>query len=105
MADPVFSLAPGLDDPDGILNYKVATDARIYSRAVEPLFETKYALSSDGLAPFLIAFDDRAVEFGWEHIISIPKDIVTPYDNLVLLTTMDKLHLSRSASICGYLHW
>ena len=83
-----FALAPALAQ-QGILDFNDVGDKKLYHKAIAPLSEDLYDLSATDLTVFLYQVDDRAVEYGWEGILSIPEDVNVPppNNNLRMLTT------------------
>lgn len=82
----IFSLSPALVNPGQVIDYSTPAGAKVYAAAIKPLSDPLYALDSDGLGNFLLEFDDRIVEYGWETIYSIPNDAVPP---LLHMMTVD----------------
>ena len=72
MAAPVtFALSPALVEP-GILNYGTAEGSSIYKQAIKPLKED-FECTPEGLNVLLAQVKDRAIAFGWTHILEIPR--------------------------------
>ena len=82
----MFAIAPALAT-DGVLDYTDVGAKKLYNRATSPLAEDTYDLSATNLTTFLGDIDTRAVEFGWESILSIPVDVDAEPQVLRLLTT------------------
>ena len=86
---PQFAISPALIN-NGVLNYAVTDDRKLFKQATYPLSEELYDLGPDGLTAFLADVDNRVVIFGMDAIISIPEDAtVQPAANQVMhiLTT------------------
>jgi hypothetical protein len=81
----VFALAPALVNPGQIIDYATPSGAKVYAAAIKPLSESMYLLDSDGLGNFLLEFDDRIVEYGWEEIYTIPDNSVPPILHMMTL--------------------
>jgi hypothetical protein len=86
MAAVFFALSPGLVNPGQLIDYNTTAGAKIYTQSVKPLSDAMYMLDSQGLGNFLLEFDDRLVEFGWEAIFSIPEDIAVVPPVLRMMT-------------------
>jgi hypothetical protein len=93
----VFSLSPALVNPGQLIDYANPAGAKVYASAVKPLCEAMYILDSDGLGNFLLEFDVRLVEYGWEAIFGIPEDVLAVPPILRMMTvdygiiTMDQV--------------
>lgn len=73
-APPVqFSLTPGTFD-GGIINMNSNAGTKIYKNAIAKL-PVEIDCTPKNLKLFLSALEDRAMEYGWEHILEIPNDV------------------------------
>ena len=82
----MFAIAPALAN-EGVLDYTDSGAKKLYNKATAPLSEESYDMSATNLTTFLGDVDTRAVEYGWEPILSIPVDVDADPQVLRLLTT------------------
>ena len=93
-APPAFALGPGrshavldYDDPN-----TGAMATKLYNKAIAPL-EEKFDGEADNLAVFLASMRDRARQFNWHHLITVPIDdgttrnLLTHYGQVSLEST------------------
>ena len=72
---PAFALGPGrshavlnFDDPN-----TGATATKLYNKAISPL-DTKFYGEADNLAVFRVSVRERARQFNWQRLITVPID-------------------------------
>jgi hypothetical protein len=65
-APPLYALCPGQVNPDTPLDFRKATDVKIYNSATEPFNKDKpYNVESPGLMQFMMEVHNRANKHGW----------------------------------------
>ena len=80
-----FALTPALAN-NQVLDYNQPSAIKLYHKATAKL-DKEYDCTSSGLKTFLDQINDRALAYGWTHILDIPEDIDSPLEDLTNLMT------------------
>ena len=83
-AQEIFALTPALYS-NRILDYGTASGQKIFNKSIEKLSESLFDIEPEGIHSFLNSLEDRAMNYGWEAILEIPKDINNAFANLISL--------------------
>ena len=92
-APPQFAHSPALANI-GILDYHTAKGSSIYKQAVKPL-KDEFDCSPSGLNLLLAQLKDRAIMYGWTHILSIPPNLNDPDTTIDIIDGYGQLTLAQ----------
>jgi len=75
--DFVFALAPALVN-QGPIDYSTANGIKLWRVGIEPLAKELFTLELHKFKLFLTTLADRAMTYGWEHVLDILIDVAVP---------------------------
>ena len=86
-ANPVvFSFGPSIANED-LIDYETPNGAKSYRIATAKLQEELFDCEPVGIMQFLSAIKNRSMQCGWQAILQVPKDMLTPNVNKIDMVT------------------
>jgi hypothetical protein len=78
-----------------VLDYNNSVATKIYKGAIQAL-APEFDVDADGLNMFMAALYSKSREYGWDHILEVPRDLQAPMMDLVnVLTNYGELTLEH----------